>query len=621
MHIPQHHPCTRKEEGGKDMDRFQREAVNDESQYIQIHGGPGSGKTHVLASRIARLINNGVTPETIVALTFTHNACEALRQRVSEYLSDKTMAAQVGIHTYHMFCSNLIASHGHSVGLNPNWRMTDFIDVHNSKIMPLKSSVLESNQIYEFDRALQLGVQLVSHPEISSRYTNLLVDEFQDCDTMQFELVKAITASNPHLSLTTVGDPNQEIYQFLPGHLDRAFEKMLQCYPNTKVLGLKYNYRSQPAIVEYCERILPSFYAAEPTRTDEPGKVARLVYDRSSRLQSIVALIRSLPYKYEDIAVLTRTNAEAQEYIFMLSSSGVPVNSSLGLRGTAVKPLPNLAITLLKWTLSNNDAHLLQLLYSRFHKVLNRQKLEQAVVKVQQADGQPSGLLDFVYSSSTKTQTQFLDWLCGLKERLIQCASVNEVFDILDGAIDEWRRRASPRSVLATTVKQQIEYDMLRAIVSPPTNATVENDDPDLTVEPLYTAPGEAVNAALKLIFSHEQENGKPNKVDVLTMHAAKSKQWPVVIAPYSPLPQWMRDDNSERHLSYVTASRAMDRLYFLNGGDPHADSYLLAAPVKETVRLVQPKPLLSLSEAIKRDPLVFKPITAKRILTRVVKF
>lgn len=603
------------------MDRFQQEAVDDESQYIQIHGGPGSGKTHVLASRIARLLNSGVAPESVIALTFTHNACEALRQRVSEYLSDKTLAAQVGIYTYHMFCSHLIALHGQSIGLTPNWRMTDFIDVHNTKHMPLKSSVLESNQIYEFDRALQLGVQLVSNPEISSKYTNVLVDEFQDCDSMQFELVRTMTSSNPHLSLTTVGDPNQEIYQFLPGHLDNAFNKMLVYYPNTKVLGLKYNYRSRPAIVEYCERILPSFYSAEPTRNDEPGKVARVIYDRSARLQSIVALIKSLPYKYEDIAVLTRTNAEAQEYIFSLSSTGVPVNSSLGLRGTAIKPLPNLAITLLKWTLSNNDAHLLQLLYSRFHKVLNRQKLEQALARVQQADDQPSGLLDFVYSSSTKVQAQFLDWLCGLRERLIHCTSVNEVFDILDGAIDEWRRRASPRSVLATTVKQQIEYDMLRAIASAPVNPTAEGGDPDLFVEPVYAAPGEAVNAALKHIFSHEQENGKPDKVDVLTMHAAKSKQWPVVIAPYSPLPQWMRDAGSERHLSYVTASRAMDRLYFLNGGDPKADSYLLAAPVKDTVRLVQPKPKLSFSEAVKRDPLVFKPITAKRILTRVVKF
>ncbi|NLG83033.1 MAG: UvrD-helicase domain-containing protein, partial [Firmicutes bacterium] len=262
------------------LDESQRAAVTAAEGPILVVAGPGAGKTRTLVQRIRFLLHQGVAPETITAITFTHRAADEMRARLAE----DEGAQRVWIGTFHRFCLELltraegrapllldpreaeavlatVAAGGNYGGKSPAaWR--EEIALLKSKDLRPTSPVLADLYrryqerlaemgAYDYDDLLLATVaRLTDDPGFlalaRARAGFLLVDEFQDLNPVQYRLVKALAGDGRNLF--AIGDPDQAIYGFR-GADARCFFRLREDFPSTQVIRLAHNYRSTGAIV------------------------------------------------------------------------------------------------------------------------------------------------------------------------------------------------------------------------------------------------------------------------------------------------------------------------------------------------------------------------------------
>jgi DNA helicase II / ATP-dependent DNA helicase PcrA len=291
----------------KDLNDAQRVAVEYLDGPMMIIAGAGSGKTRALTYKIAFLIESGLDPFRILALTFTNKAAREMKERVTQLL-DSTEAKSIWMGTFHSVCTRLLRIHGHLLGYPQNFTIYDTDDSKSlirsivkemnldpkvytastilNRISSAKTSLItpaeyantadyisddrRSNKPYfseiftrynhrlhkasamDFDDLLfNMNVLLRDFPEVlyhlQQKFSYILVDEYQDTNYSQYLIVKKLAANDENICV--VGDDAQSIYGFRGANIENIL-KLKNDYPDLKVFKLEQNYRSTQIIVK-----------------------------------------------------------------------------------------------------------------------------------------------------------------------------------------------------------------------------------------------------------------------------------------------------------------------------------------------------------------------------------
>ena len=366
----------------------QREAVSHIEGPLLILAGPGSGKTRVVTHRIAWLLEHGVAPAQILALTFTNKAAEEMRTRVERLVPGHS----VWVSTYHRFAARLLRRHAGLVGLEENYTIYDAdmagralrraieraridpamfnLDQIGSRISWLKSqftlpedyqprpgfplgevvrrvypayqSLLAQSNAVDFDDLLLHAATILRDcPEIrqslDERHQFVLVDEYQDTNLAQYAIARALSVDYPNLAVT--GDPDQSIYGWRGAHVGNILE-FEKDYPQVRVVRLEQNYRSTKSILRAADELIARNLRRKKKRLfteNAQGPPVRLVIyadqndDARAIAERIAGDVASGRRRPRQFAVFYRVNALSLPFERAFRELGVPYQLVQGM--------------------------------------------------------------------------------------------------------------------------------------------------------------------------------------------------------------------------------------------------------------------------------------------------
>ena len=362
----------------------QCEAVKHTEGPLLITAGAGSGKTKVLTCRIAHLLELGVAPYRILAITFTNKAAKEMKERVTNLVG--AQADSIWLSTFHSFCAKLLrfeidGFHGYTrnftiydssdqlvlvkdclkklnlddkqftprsvlgtISSAKNVLMdakafaakaSDFYEQKVADVYALYQEKLRENNAVDFDDLLFLAVRLLQENEevrekYQSRFQYILVDEYQDTNYAQYLIVKKL--SDRHHNICVVGDDAQSIYSFRGARIENILN-FKNDYPEYKLYKLEQNYRSTTTIVDAANCVISKNKEQIPKKTfsqNEEGekiKVLRALSDKEEGFQVTNEIFRLANYEqqeYSDFAILYRTNAQSRILEEALRKRNIP---------------------------------------------------------------------------------------------------------------------------------------------------------------------------------------------------------------------------------------------------------------------------------------------------------
>ncbi|SHK65062.1 DNA helicase-2 / ATP-dependent DNA helicase PcrA [Selenomonas ruminantium] len=370
----------------------QKQAVEHTDGPLLIMAGAGSGKTKVLTCKIANLLAQGVSPWSILAITFTNKAATEMRERVDRMIGEG--AKDVWLSTFHSFCAKFLRREVEATGMyKRNFVIYDSSDsqvvikeclkelnldpkqyapgavqnaISNGKnqlmgpkaferdadnffqkkvaeIYALYAKKLRANNAMDFDDLLMVSVLLLEeHEEIRVKYQNrfkyILVDEYQDTNGAQYQLTKILAAK--HHNLCVVGDADQSIYGWRGADI-RNIMDFEQDYPEARTIKLEQNYRSTKnilaaanAVIEHnINRKKKDLWTENATGEKLTIYEARDERDEAQFIATTVSKQKTLfNASYGDMAILYRTNAQSRVIEEMFMRKGIPYTMVGGLK-------------------------------------------------------------------------------------------------------------------------------------------------------------------------------------------------------------------------------------------------------------------------------------------------
>ncbi len=362
----------------------QKEAVLHTEGPLLILAGAGSGKTRVLIHRIAWMMEQGVSPWNIMAITFTNKAAGEMRQRVNNLVGQG--ADSVWVATFHSTCVRILRRYIGHLGFDTAFSIYDADDqktvmkdvckrlnidtkifkeryllsvisrAKDEMISPLEMEMaaqndfqkkrvaeayreyqaqLRRNNALDFDDLIVKTVELFQNcPEIlnsyQERFRYLMVDEYQDTNTVQFKLISLLAGK--YRNLCVVGDDDQSIYRFRGANIYNILN-FEQVFPDAKVIKLEQNYRSTQNILNTANEVIRNNYGRKEKRLwteNEEGRPIgfHLLLNAFEEAEHIIGDISSRVRKgeadYQDHAVLYRTNAQSRLFEEKLIIAGIP---------------------------------------------------------------------------------------------------------------------------------------------------------------------------------------------------------------------------------------------------------------------------------------------------------
>lgn len=588
------------------LNKEQLEAVKHMDGPCLVMAGAGSGKTSVLTSRIAYLIENGVWPSNILAITFTNKAAKEMRERVQNIVGQ----TKSFIGTFHSFGVKVIRENPEAVGLTPNFTIIDaddalsvikkilkeknldskkfspyyirnrisflknemlsMVEIERTMNTPIDKIVVEVYKVYEetlsksnvvdFDDLLLKPVKLfMDSNEILDRYQEhypyILIDEYQDTNPVQYKLSKLL--SSKYRNIFVVGDMNQSIYSFRQADYRNIlnFEKD---FKETKVIKLEQNYRSTQVILDAANSVIKNNKEKKDLRLWSDKKSDALInymraYDGAHEIKLVADEINTLMYDYKSynsFAILYRTNAQSRIIEQTLIETNIPYKIFGGFSYLNRKEIKDL-IAYLKFINNQNDEMSLR-------RIINTPKrgIGEIAVNRIEADSIVNNTSMFDALSTSK-EIEFRDMILDMKDYLEN----NTLTDLIDYIVDKSGMRAEYEN--DKTLESDIRLDNLMEFKS--LTASFEKRT---GTENLSDFLGE-----ISLMNDSGEEEGDKEAVTLMTLHSAKGLEFDVVflvgmeegIFPHTN--SLMEEDglDEERRLCYVGITRARDILYLTN--------------------------------------------------------
>ena len=360
----------------------QHRAVTTTEGPLLVLAGAGSGKTRVLTRRIAHLLHTGVSPQNVIAVTFTNKAAAEMRERVEELIGEA--GERVWVSTFHSSCARIlrsdiealgwtkrfaiyddddqlrlikgiIATLGYDTNQVPPRQVMSQIDAYKNR-MRTPEQILEERRSHigdpvllvwrEYEEALKAAdavdfndlvgktVQLFTeHPDVLERWRErfqyVLVDEYQDTNRGQYLLLRLL--ADEHRNLAVVGDDDQSIYGFRGADVSNILNFQVD-YPEAIVVRLEQNYRSTKRILTLANAVV----AHNPDRLEkrlwtESGEgskiqiiVRRTVADEAKKVAEALLKLRRRGHEWKDMAIIYRTRAIARHFEAALRFDRIP---------------------------------------------------------------------------------------------------------------------------------------------------------------------------------------------------------------------------------------------------------------------------------------------------------
>ena len=590
----------------KGLNDKQLEAVKHIEGPCLVLAGAGSGKTRVLTTRIAYLIDQGISSYNILAITFTNKAAKEMRERLEKLVPNNN--AYVG--TFHSLGVRIIRENAPYLGLDRNFSIVDSDDVisiikkimkdsdYNPKeispayvrnrISSIKNDmltndevenlfktpedkivkniyyeymdILKKNNSVDFDDLLRLPVKLfMENKDIlesyQDRFKYILIDEYQDTNEVQYKLSKLL--ARKYKNIFIVGDPDQSIYMFRGANFRNIlnFEKD---YKNAVVIPLEENYRSTKKILDTANSVIINNKERKEknlwSKNGDGTKIKYLrAYDGRHEIQLVLDEIKKLldeGYNKSDIAVLYRTNAQARLVEEMFLKSNVPYKVVGSYYFYSRKEIKDL-ICYLRLIQNNNDEISLR-------RVINVPKrgIGEATLNKLAEEAQEKGTSIFDVISKGKEQL-FKELILHLTKEA-ENLSLTELIDLIleeTGMKEEYENDK--------TLESDIRLDNLEEFKS--ITKTYEERTGSVSL------PEFLEEISLISDITEHQEDG--DVVTLMTIHSAKGLEFAVVfligledgIFPHQNSFGESEGLEEERRLCYVGITRAKEKLFISN--------------------------------------------------------
>lgn len=608
------------------MNDRQAEAVQTTEGPLLIMAGAGSGKTRVLTHRIAYLIDEKmVNPWNILAITFTNKAAREMRERAEKL---KTEAQDCLIATFHSMCVRILRREADHIGYNRNFTIVDPGEqrtlmkriLKNLNLDPKKwnerailgtisnakndlidevayanlagdmyteivakcytayQKELRQSEAMDFDDLIMLTLRLFDqNPDVltyyQQRYQYIHVDEYQDTNHAQYQLVKLLASRFKNICV--VGDADQSIYGWRGADMQNIldFEKD---YPEAKVVLLEENYRSTKTILQAANEVIRNNRNRRPKNLwtqNEDGE--EIVYYRANDEQDealfVARTIDQLSregYSHKDFAVLYRTNAQSRTVEEALLKSNIPYTMVGGTKFYSRKEIRDV-ISYLNLIANPSD----NISYERVVNEPKRGVGPGTVEKIRDfASSQEISLLDAsanillspVKGKAAQAVYDFANMLLDLRERLDDFTVTKLVEAVLEktGYIEALATQA--------TLESQARIENIEEFLSVTKNFDESPDNP--ADESGLDKLSRFLND-LALIADTDDGDMESSEVTLMTLHAAKGLEFPVVFLVgmeenVFPLSRASEDEDEleeERRLAYVGITRAEKILYLTN--------------------------------------------------------
>ncbi len=628
----------------------QREAVSHLSGPLLILAGAGSGKTRVLAHRVAYLVATSYKPWQIVAVTFTNKAAGEMRERIAGLIGEEA-AREATIGTFHSICARILRRDGAAIGLTRSFTIYDradqvalvkailrrldldekrfspagmlawigqrkdeladvatatrqaanYYDETAAKVYEAYQRQLGEDDAVDFDDLLMRAVFLFEqHPDVLAKYQarwqQINVDEYQDTNRAQYLLCRHLAAK--HRNLAVVGDDDQSIYSWRGADLRNILDFEAD-YPDCKVVKLEQNYRSTQTILDAAHAVVSRNAGRKDKKlwTDRGTGAQITLFDAYNEYEEAEFVARQVEklvggagrgsmtrlltsraddedgsLRYGDIAIAYRINAQSRVIEESFMRFGIPYQLVGGTRFYERREVKD-ALAYVRLARNQADRVALGRIINVPARGIGAKTVEELgawaesrdvsmFTAVEQAGQNPN-----LAPRARAQLAVFADLMRGL----IAMAATEPPSAIFDAALE--------RSGLQAAIQDGTDDGEERwANVTELRNHAAEFDE---------IAPPEGLARFLEevaLVSDQDELDELPDRATLITLHAAKGLEFPVVfivgmeegLLPHRRALEDERELEEERRLAYVGMTRAKDRLYLVHAH--HRSTYGVGA-------------------------------------------
>lgn len=601
----------------------QCEAVKHTEGPLLITAGAGSGKTKVLTCRIAHLLELGVAPYRILAITFTNKAAKEMKERVTNLVG--AQADSIWLSTFHSFCAKLLrfevdGFHGYTrnftiydssdqlvlvkdclkkLNLDDKQFMprsvlgtissaknvlmdakafaakaSDFYEQKVADVYALYQEKLRENNAVDFDDLLFLAVRLLQEKEdvrekYQSRFQYILVDEYQDTNHAQYALTKILAAR--WRNICVVGDADQSIYAWRGADIRNIID-FTRDYPDAASIKLEQNYRSTKTILHAANAVIDN-NESRPKKTlwtENPAgnKIihyqAQTEHDEADYIAGVIYNRHEISHEpYGDMAILFRTNAQSRVLEEKLMRYAIPYTMVGGTKFYDRKEIKDV-LAYLRLLYNPEDSLSLTRIINVPKRNIGATTMEHVAAY---AEEQGISLFEALSSTDEIPVTK------RARTSLENFAAM--IFDLLNDIEGK-----DVLSLIETVIKQTGYGDMLdkEAEHDPQVESRKENVGEFLSVAKDYMDSNPDGNLQdflenVALVSDVDDFESSDSKVTLMTLHAAKGLEFPVVfltgldegLFPHSRTLLDPAQVEEERRLAYVGITRAERQLYVTN--------------------------------------------------------
>lgn len=607
------------------LNKTQYEAVMTTEGPVLVLSAAGSGKTRVITYRIANLIEKGVSPYNILAVTFTNKAAAEMRERIFKIIGNNSRG--ILISTFHSMCAQFLRDEAENIGLNKNFSICDSQDQKNivkqcldklglddkkfiptvvsslisrakddmisveeykidaekrgeyffitvGEIYEMYQKILEESQNLDFgDLQFKVVQMLQTRQDILEKYQErfkyIMIDEFQDTNYCQYLMIQLL--SGKYKNICVVGDDDQSIYSWRGANVENIlnFEKD---FKNTKAIKLEQNYRSTKNILKAADKLVKNnIERKEKTIWTENEEGEEIKYfqagtdkEEADFIAREIKKLQMQGFSLNDMAIFYRTNAQSRIFEEVFRNYGIPYILVGSIKFYDRKEIKDI-LSYLKVLINTNDIINLKRIINVPARGISDKTVE--LVENLQQDG--DSFFDILTNISLGAYT--LEKVPNRSANSIQKFH-SMIMDMMD-KVNTMTLKEIVNYVLEKTGYMQSLYE----------DTSIYRDSRIENVMELVSAAGDFEeiygDVSLEGFLQHtalvsdvEKMKDDTQKITLMTLHLAKGLEYPVVfltgmeegLFPNSKVDYDKDELEEERRLCFVGITRAMKKLYCL---------------------------------------------------------
>lgn len=612
------------------LNEQQREAVLHRDGPMLIIAGAGSGKTKVLTTRIAHLLANGVDAFNILALTFTNKAAAEMKERVEKILGNNE-ARNLYIGTFHSVFARILRAEAEKIGYPRNFTIYDTDDAKSvvktvvnelnlddklykpatvyNRISSAKNSLITVaeyindygiqqedarvnrpmiGQIYDLyckrcfkngamdfdDLLLKFYLLLSTHPESLSKYQRkfkyIMIDEYQDTNAAQYQIIKLLGAM--HENVAVVGDDAQSIYSFRGATIENILQ-FQKDYDEVKVVVLEQNYRSSQSILHVANNVIANNKGQLPKKlwtSNSEGEKIKLVRTATDNDEGkyVSDAIQEMKlrnhYHNSDFAILYRTNAQSRSFEESLRRMNIAYRIYGGISFYQRKEIKDF-LSYLRIVVNPNDEEALKRIINFPARGIGKTSIEKAILFANDNNISFWNVLEraneFGYKATTLEIISNFVTMIKMFQSELDKKNAYDLSTIVGKSTGIIKELFNDK-----TTEGLARYENIQELL---------NSIKEFTETP--TEDGELLDKSLgsylqqiTLLTDADENKGETDVVRLMTIHAAKGLEFPVVFVggleetlfPSAMSINTREELEEERRLFYVAVTRAKARLW-----------------------------------------------------------